>query len=100
MAQIVPIEKRSKVEARKQGLHYGAYLEKHDKPKKSSNMSKQRKSNLIAGQNEFNLDFNSTAYKMMSKGRLTKEEKDVIKETEEEYKLKGHFRRVFPNGNY
>jgi cytochrome c peroxidase len=31
---------------------------------------------------------------------MTKDEKEVLKEMDEEYKLKGHFKRIFPNGNY
>lgn len=101
LAGIVPLEKRSKVEARKQGLNYGAYLEKHERPSKSkSNKSKQRKSNLMASHSPFNPDFNSTNYKLLNKSKLTKDEKDMIRETDEEYKLKGHFKRIFPNGNY
>jgi hypothetical protein len=98
LSGIVPLEKRSKVEARKQGLNYGVYLERQDKPKSKS---KQRRSNaLTAKQQPFNLEFNSAVYKVMNKGRLTKEEKEILKDTEEEYKLKGHFKRIFPNGNY
>lgn len=100
MASIVPLERRSKVEAKKQGLHYGEYLEKPGQAPKPRLKSKPRKSNTNMGQSPFNLDFNSTAYKMMNKTKLTAKEKDVIKETDEEYKMKGHFRRIFPNGNY
>jgi tubulin polyglutamylase TTLL5 len=98
LSGIVPLEKRSKVEVRKQGLHYGVYSEKQDKP---LSKSRQRRSNAAsAKQSPFNLDFNSTVHKIMNKGKLTKDEKDVLRETDEEYKLKGHFKRVFPNGNY
>lgn len=101
LCSIVPLEKRSKVEARKQGLHYGIYMEKQDKPMSKSSKSKPRRSNYgPSGQSPFNLDFNSTTQKVMNKGRLSKEEKDIMRETDEEYKLRGHFKRIFPNGNY
>lgn len=98
MCGIVPLERRSKVEARKQGLHYGAYMEGPEKPSSKASKSKPRRSGLA--QSPFNLDFNSTAHKIMNKSKLSKEEKDMLKETDEEYKLRGHFRRIFPNGNY
>lgn len=98
LAGIVPLEKRSKVEARKQGLHYGAYLETQEKPKTRSNKSKSRKSNGTS-QSPFNLDFTSNATKIINRP-LTKDEKEILRETDEEYKLRGHFRRIFPNGNY
>jgi hypothetical protein len=100
LAAIVPLEKRSKVEARKQGLHYGVYEERLDKPTKSrSSKSRPRYSNTNSSQ-PFNLDFNSTQPRIITKSKLTKDEKEVIRETDEEYKLKGHFKRIFPNGNY
>lgn len=74
-------------------------MEKQERPNRSKqSRSKPRKSNL--GQSPFNLDFNSTTNKIMSKGRMTKDEKDIIRDTDEEFKLKGHFKRIFPNGNY
>ena len=98
LAAVVPLESRSKVEARKQGLHYGAYVDVEDKPKSRSNKSKPRKSG-IASQSPYGVTSSSTANKILSRP-LTKNEKDILKETEEEYKLRGHFRRIFPNGNY
>lgn len=99
LAAIVPLEKRSKVEARKQGLHYGAYNERIEKPMSKSSKSRPRKSKTNSA-SPFNLDFNSTQPRIMNKTKLSKEEKEVLRETDEEYRLKGHFRRIFPNGNY
>jgi len=96
LSGIVPIEKRSKVEARKQGLHYGAYAERLDKPKSKLSKSKPRWNN----NNPLSADLNSTHNRIFNKAKLSKEDKEMIKETDEEFKLRGHFKRIFPNGNY
>ena len=93
--ELYRLKNRSKVEARKQGLHYGAYTESQGKPKTKS---RPRWANN-GGQKPFNLDFNSTHNRIM-KNKLTKEEKEIVRETDEEYKLRGHFKRIFPDGNY
>lgn len=99
LSGIVPLEKRSKVEARKQGLHYGAYMERQDKPKSRTSKSKPRWINT-GGQRQNGSDMNSTHHRMMNKTKLSKEEKDMVKVTDDENRLKGNFKRIFPNANY
>lgn len=96
---IVPLEKRSKVEVRKQGLHYGAYTEKQDKPRSKASKSKPKWTNT-GGNKHVGSELNSTHHRMLNKGKLTKEEKDIVRETDEEYKLRGNFKRIFPSANY
>lgn len=98
LAAVVPLENRSKVETRKQGLNYGAYIDANEMSKSRSNKSRPRKSG-VSSQTSTNGDSNINASRIINRP-LTKQEKDILKETEDEYKLRGHFRRIFPNNNY
>lgn len=99
LSGMIPLELRSGVtQSRKQGLNYGAYMEK-PKSKKNKRPIKRKEGE------EFVTDFNQQVASeskqiAWASGKYTKNEKQALKDMEDEYKRKGHFRRIFPNGNY
>ena len=97
LSGIVPLEQRNAADARKQGLHYGVYMGKSDAPVAAP--AKKVKRGAAPGAFD-QRSGGATGYAASLLAKMGREEKIVMKESDDEHKRRGHFKRIFPNANY
>lgn len=91
MMMIVPLENRpvQDLTAKSGGFQYGAYFKNSDK-------RKRKVSKFWTNEP----DFMHSSKEMEASIKISKEEKQVLKDLDDQFELKGHYWWIFPNGNY